>query len=159
MEEEPENGGGDEDDEKFYNPLKLPLGWDGKPIPFWLYKLHGLGIEYPCEICGNFVYMGRKAFERHFQEWRHAYGMRCLGITNTLQFQEVTKIADALARKSINSMFSYPLYTYSLIVWKKIQQDQSKREFKSEEMEEFEDQQGNVFNKKTYEDLRRQGLL
>ncbi len=25
-----------------YNPLKLPLGWDGKPIPYWLYKLHGL---------------------------------------------------------------------------------------------------------------------
>ena len=45
------------------------------------------------------------------------------------------------------------------IVWKKIQADQAKREFKSEEMEEFEDQQGNVFNKKTYEDLRRQGLL
>ena len=25
-----------------YNPLKLPMGWDGKPIPYWLYKLHGL---------------------------------------------------------------------------------------------------------------------
>ena len=21
-----------------YNPLNLPLGWDGKPIPYWLYK-------------------------------------------------------------------------------------------------------------------------
>lgn len=19
------------------------MGWDGKPIPYWLYKLHGLG--------------------------------------------------------------------------------------------------------------------
>lgn len=28
-----------------YNPLNLPLGWDGKPIPFWLYKLHGLSVE------------------------------------------------------------------------------------------------------------------
>ena len=36
-----------------YNPLKLPLGWDGKPIPFWLYKLHGLNQEFKCEICGN----------------------------------------------------------------------------------------------------------
>lgn len=52
---------------KIYNPLKLPLGWDGKPIPYWLYKLHGLGVEYSCEICGGFKYMGRKAFERHFQ--------------------------------------------------------------------------------------------
>ena len=55
--------GPDEDDEdddgRIYNPLKLPLGWDGKPIPFWLYKLHGLGVEYKCEICSDFVYMGR----------------------------------------------------------------------------------------------------
>ena len=28
----------DEEDESkaLYNPLNLPLGWDGKPIPFWL---------------------------------------------------------------------------------------------------------------------------
>ena len=32
----------DEEDEFVYNPLKLPMGWDGKPIPYWLYKLHGL---------------------------------------------------------------------------------------------------------------------
>ncbi|CAH1757622.1 15811_t:CDS:2 [Entrophospora sp. SA101] len=68
-------GSESEDEDKIYNPLKLPLGWDGKPIPYWLYKLHGLGIEYPCEICCNCVYMGRKAFDRHFQEWRHAHGM------------------------------------------------------------------------------------
>jgi len=60
-EEEPE------EEERIYNPLKLPLGWDGKPIPYWLYKLHGLGVEYRCEICSDFVYMGRKNFERHFQ--------------------------------------------------------------------------------------------
>lgn len=30
------------DEEAIYNPLKLPMGWDGKPIPYWLYKLHGL---------------------------------------------------------------------------------------------------------------------
>ena len=65
-----EEGGVEEeedDDEKIYNPLKLPMGWDGKPIPFWLYKLHGLGVEYKCEICSDFAYMGRKNFERHFQ--------------------------------------------------------------------------------------------
>jgi len=39
--------------------LKLPMGWDGKPIPYWLYKLHGLGVEYRCEICSDHVYMGR----------------------------------------------------------------------------------------------------
>ena len=57
----------DAEPDRIYNPLKLPLGWDGKPIPYWLYKLHGLGVEYPCEICGGFVYLGRKAFEKHFQ--------------------------------------------------------------------------------------------
>ena len=45
----------DEDNEVIYNPKNLPLGWDGKPIPYWLYKLHGLNISYSCEICGNQV--------------------------------------------------------------------------------------------------------
>lgn len=40
----------EDDDGKIYNPLKLPLGWDGKPIPYWLYKLHGLGVEFRCEV-------------------------------------------------------------------------------------------------------------
>lgn len=52
----------EEDDGRIYNPLKLPLGWDGKPIPYWLYKLHGLGVEYKCEICSDYVYMGRSVF-------------------------------------------------------------------------------------------------
>ena len=33
----------DDEEQQIYNPLKLPMGWDGKPIPYWLYKLHGLG--------------------------------------------------------------------------------------------------------------------
>jgi splicing factor 3A subunit 3 len=87
----------EEAEERIYNPLKLPLGWDGKPIPYWLYKLHGLGVEYKCEICSDFLYMGRKAFDRHFQESRHAFGMRALGLPNTKHFHEITKIQDALA--------------------------------------------------------------
>jgi splicing factor 3A subunit 3 len=86
----------EEEEERIYNPLKLPLGWDGKPIPYWLYKLHGLGVEYRCEICSDHVYMGRKNFERHFQESRHAFGMRALGLPNTKHFHEITKIEDAL---------------------------------------------------------------
>lgn len=49
----------EDEEERIYNPLKLPPGWDGKPIPYWLYKLHGLGVEYRCEICSDAVYMGR----------------------------------------------------------------------------------------------------
>ena len=88
----------DEDDEgenPIYNPLNLPLGWDGKPIPYWLYKLYGLGEEFKCEICGNHSYWGRRAFDNHFQEWRHYNGMRCLGIPNTKHFRDITKIEDA----------------------------------------------------------------
>lgn len=112
----------EEEEEKIYNPLKLPLGWDGKPIPYWLYKLHGLGVEYRCEICSDHVYMGRyacrrsivtfskhiyrKNFERHFQESRHAFGMRALGLPNTKHFHEITKIEDALSREKLLFLFN-----------------------------------------------------
>ena len=45
----------EDEDGKIYNPLKLPLGWDGKPIPYWLFKLHGLGVSYSCQICSDFT--------------------------------------------------------------------------------------------------------
>ena len=90
------NSDSDDDDKVISNPKNLPIGWDGKPIPFWLYKLHGLGIEYKCEICGGASYWGQKAFEAHFQQWRHAYGMKCLKIPNTIHFDHVTDIEQAL---------------------------------------------------------------
>jgi splicing factor 3A subunit 3 len=131
----------DEEDKPVYNPKNVPIGWDGKPIPYWLYKLHGLGMEFKCEICGGASYWGRKAFERHFQEWRHSYGMKCLKIPNTIHFREVTGIEDALRLHQ------------SLI------EKSKKKEFKPEVEEEFEDSEGNVLNKKMYLDLQRQGLL
>ena len=129
-------GDGDSDadsdtSEKIYNPLKLPLAWDGKPIPFWLYKLHGLGVEYPCEICGNFVYMGRRAFDKHFSEGRHVYGLKCLGITNTALFREITGIQDALN------------------LWSKLQTDR-KVEAGKGDVVQMEDAEGNVMPEKVY---------
>ncbi|GAA5978516.1 hypothetical protein JCM10908_004385 [Rhodotorula pacifica] len=138
------NGAGDEDDDeeaRIYNPLKLPLGWDGKPIPYWLYKLHGLGTEYRCEICSDYVYQGRKNFERHFQESRHAFGMRALGLPNTKHFHEITKIEDAIA------------------LAEKLKQEGRAELSHAETTEELEDDEGNVYNRKTYEDLKRQGLV
>uniref|UniRef100_A0A803L658 Matrin-type domain-containing protein n=1 Tax=Chenopodium quinoa TaxID=63459 RepID=A0A803L658_CHEQI len=85
----------EEDDKRNNNPLKLPLGSDGKPIPYWLYKLHGLHQEFKCEICGDYTYKGRRAFEKHFHEARHQHGMHCLGIPNTKSFHEITRIDDA----------------------------------------------------------------
>ena len=105
-----------------------------------LYKLHGLNQDFNCEICGNFSYWGRRAYERHFREPRHQHGMRCLNIPNTKAFLEVTTIADALAlHKAI--------------------QERGAGVFKADADEEFEDASGNVYNKKTYLDLQRQGLL
>jgi len=132
----------DEDDDDIpYNPKNLPLGWDGKPIPYWLYKLHGLNITYSCEICGNFTYRGPKAFQRHFAEWRHAHGMRCLGIPNTAHFANVTQIEDAIS------------------LWSMLKTNKEQERWRPDAEEEYEDTTGNVVNKKTYDDLKRQGLL
>ncbi|KAJ2557706.1 Pre-mRNA-splicing factor sap61 [Coemansia sp. RSA 1933] len=141
-EEEPEFVEEDDDkDDQIYNPLNLPLGWDGKPIPYWLYKLHGLGVKFSCEICGNAIHRGRKAYEKHFQESRHATNMRRLGIPNTRQFHGVSSIEEALA------------------LWERIQKDNKQEVANTDTFEEFEDSEGNVFNKKTYLDLKRQGLI
>lgn len=138
------SGGGDEDglvDGRIYNPLKLPLDWDGKPIPYWLWKLHGLGVQYPCEICGNYVYMGRRAFDQHFYEWRHTHGMKCLGIPNTRHFFQITKIDEAKR------------------LWERMREAAKAQVFRPEQQEECEDAAGNVYERRTFEDLKRQGLL
>ena len=140
----PQAGDSDSDsegDEKIYNPLKLPLAWDGKPIPFWLYKLHGLGVEFKCEICGNYVYMGRRAFDKHFNEARHIYGLKCLGITNTTLFREITGLEDAQK------------------LWAKIQSDKKKTKTDEGGVVQMEDAEGNVMPEKVYYDLQKQGLL
>uniref|UniRef100_A0A6B2L385 Matrin-type domain-containing protein n=1 Tax=Arcella intermedia TaxID=1963864 RepID=A0A6B2L385_9EUKA len=141
MEEDSDVSSSDDDEEEVrMTKENYPVGWDGNPIPFWLYKLHGLGIEYKCEICGNMSYWGRRAFERHFQEWRHAHGMKCLQLDNTKEFNEITRIQDALELS------------------KKLRELRTKDKWDDETMQEFEDNEGNVMNKKTYMDLKAQGL-
>ncbi|KAG8269234.1 Splicing factor 3A subunit 3 [Homalodisca vitripennis] len=78
---------------------------------------------------------------RHRLEWRHAHGMRCLGIPNTAHFANVTQIEDALA------------------LWEKLKVQKQEERWQPEQEEEYEDSLGNVVNRKTYEDLKRQGLL
>lgn len=136
----------DDEDEAIYNPLKLPLGWDGKPIPYWLYKLHGLNQEFRCEICGDATYNGRRAFERHFSEQKHQAGLRALGIPPGKEFHEVTGIQDALD-------------LYKSMQEKGFMSRKAGAKSAMADDEEFEDNEGNVYNRKTYEDLKRQGLL
>ena len=135
------NASSDEED-KIANPLNLPMSWDGKPIPFWLYKLHGLGNEYDCEICGGYVYAGRRAFEKHFSEQRHTFGLKCLGIQNSSLFREVTKIEDARALSE------------------RLQQNRKQETKRTKaNVEEMEDAQGHVMPKTVFEDLKKQGLI
>lgn len=133
----------EESHKKNYEPkqLALPLGWDGKPIPVWVYKLHGLGVQYKCEICGNNSYWGRRAFEKHFTEWRHTFGMRSLGIQNTEAFKFITSINDAL------------------ILNKKLQLDEREQLFQDNKEEECEDNEGTVYKKQDWLDLKAEGII
>lgn len=136
-----EEGEKDENEDKLYNPLKLPLAWDGKPIPFWLYRLHGLGQEFPCEICGNFVYRGRRAFDKHFNETNHITNLKRLGITDAYLFRDITSIEEAVK------------------LWDKIQRDKNRGQIDDGSVVQMEDAEGNVMPEKVYLDLQKQGLL
>ena len=68
-------------------------------------------------------------------------GLRWLGIPNTKHFQNVTKIDDAKA------------------LYERLKRLSVQKSWRAEDEEEFEDEDGRVYNKKTYEDLKRQGLV
>ena len=87
------------------------------------------------------IRFGRRAFDRHFQEWRHAHGMRCLKIPNTKHFHDITLIEDAIN------------------LYAKIKDSLGSEAWQPETGEEMEDSLGNVLDRKTYEDLLRQDLL
>lgn len=44
-------------------------------------------------------------------------------------------------------------------LWKKIQERQGVNKWRPDLEEEYEDREGNIYNKKTYADLQRQGLI
>jgi splicing factor 3A subunit 3 len=103
--------------------------------------------------------------------------MRSLGIPNNKNFYEVTKIDDALSLwKNIQvcrgeERESGVCVCVCVCVCERERerentpppprplQDKAKGGFHAEVDEEFEDGAGNVYNRKTYEDLKRQGLI
>ena len=106
------------------------------------------------------------------QEWRHAYGMRCLGIPNTAHFANITNVADARACELCGASCDFgrltsqciPNLFFSLsscfpLVWEKLRLTKGRERWHADTEEEYEDSVGNVVNKRTYNDLRRQGLL
>ena len=97
--------------------------------------------EFKCEICENCSYRGRKAYASHFKESQHQNGMRRLGIPNSKDFNEITSIEEARQ------------------LWDIIKEKQAVNKWRPELEEEYEDEEGNIYNKKTYTDLLRQGLI
>lgn len=107
--------------------------------------------------------------------------MRALGLPNTKHFHEITRIEDAIARASSPPpplsllVLSLPAYspfpssrapaqylTYLSrchTVAEKLKQEGRAELSHAELTEELEDEEGNVYNRKTYEDLKRQGLV
>jgi splicing factor 3A subunit 3 len=133
--------GEEETEQPVYNPKDVPLGWDGKPMPYWLFKLHGLNHEFKCEVCGNATYKVPRAFERHFTDPQHVSGLRCLGVSYSKHYYMVTRISDVQRLRD------------------KIIRETKSVKFDQDVEMEYEDNEGNVMNRKTLTDLQRQGLL
>lgn len=134
----------DSDSETDANLFKnLPLGSDGTPIPYWLYKLQGLHKTYTCEICGNVGYKGKQAFERHFNGSKHQKGLQLLGIAedNFPLFKNISLIDEAQ-----NLM-------------QNIKRQTRMKQSEIHDAIEVEDKQGNVMSYLDYLDLKKQGLI
>jgi splicing factor 3A subunit 3 len=118
----------------------MPLGADGFPIPYWLYKLHGLKKEYPCEVC-QFKYKGRKAYDKHFTEVRHSQALKLLGIEPNEVFKDISSIDEVKQ------------------LWSDLQKQKRMEEANKDQAVEVEDDEGNVMSEKVYNDLKKQGLI
>lgn len=114
-------------------PQSAHLVLDGRPMPQWLWKLNGLNQKFNCQICGDYIYQGRRAFDRHFSDSRHSHGLKCLGIVPGPTYQGITQIDQAI--------------------------ELSKTAKKSKFDAEVEDDEGNVMTEKVYNDLKKQGLV
>lgn len=53
----------------------------------------------------------------------------------------------------------YFLCDIDALVWEKLKLNSRMETQAQDQAEEFEDDHGNVYNRRTYEDLKRQGLL
>lgn len=138
-----ESDSNESSDNDEYNMKDLPVGVDGKPIPYWLYKLQGYHKTYECEICGNITYKGRAVFAKHFNSAKHQQGLSCLGISDDYMplFKSIVKIDEAID------------------LWRRLKKDRRIKEGDTENAIEVEDEEGNVLSEKDYLELKKQGLL
>lgn len=91
--------------------------------------------------------MGRRAFDKHFSEQRHIYGLKCLGISGNASmgglslFREITGIQDALT------------------LWEKLKKEKREKDSQVDSVVQMEDGEGNVMPERIYLDLQKQGIL
>lgn len=105
----------------------------GKDVPKWQHRLKDLDIMFECSICGYSGY-GRDGFDEHFGEEGHAREVLKHGIEYGPRLKGITRVdvlMDMKSRQRDSDSYS----------------------------EEFEDAEGNVFDRRTYEDLVRNGLI
>lgn len=57
------------------------------------------------------------------------------------------------------SLFTLLIFQEAKDLWKRIQERQGVNKWRPDLEEEYEDKEGNIYNKKTYTDLQRQGLI
>ncbi|CAL5344132.1 unnamed protein product [Camellia sinensis] len=132
----------DDDEQQIYNPLKLPMGWDGKPIPYWLYKLHGLG-----QMNSNVRYAGITV--------TGAAGL----MSDTSRNGDISMGCVVLAFQIPRTSTKSHQLSEAKQLWERIQERQGVNKWRPDLEEEYEDKEGNIYNKKTYTDLQRQGLI
>jgi splicing factor 3A subunit 3 len=85
--------------------------------------------------------------------------MRALGLPNTKHFHEITKIEDAMACTCRIVDFLHCVLMHTCAVAERLKREGKHEIFEQETMEELEDEEGNVYSRKTYDDLKKQGLI
>jgi splicing factor 3A subunit 3 len=88
--------------------------------------------------------------------------MRALGLPNTKHFHEITKIEDAMACTYPTTILIFTPHCtlmHTRVVAERLKKEGRHEIFEQETMEELEDEEGNVYNRKTYDDLKKQGLI
>lgn len=136
------NAGEEEEEDENVNPLNLPIGPDGRPMPFWLWKVKGLGHEFKCEICDNEIFKGRSNYLKHFKNETHIEGLKKIGINNNYQL-----FKDLNTKKEV------------LLLYNNLKKKQRNDIQFLDNVEQVEDDEGNIMNKKVYDQLQKQGLL
>lgn len=144
--------------------------------PF-IHSSDGHSVFFACSRCDEFT-VGSMSIEVSDVETDVflRYGMRALGLPNTKHFHEITQIKDALAREFLPIIISQPSWTLCIhdaqreekekltnaprsTVAEKLKYEGRAELAAMDRAEEMEDDDGTVYDKRTYLDLKKQGVI